>query len=128
MKMRSVILEPGSIICWKQYNILKRLWNLLLGRKTANNKFLLITRRTELLTIGSFLNIEVYEPIRKYNRYEVSKLQTIYEGYEHIYNWVEATGTINIVRPNTFPNMTTIEDSKYYKKVNLNEKLDKYIY
>lgn len=128
MKMRSVILEPGSIICWKQYNILKRLGNFLLGRKVINNRFLLITRRTELLTIGSFLNIEVYEPIRKYNRYEVAKLQTIYEGYEHIHNWVEATGTINIVRPNTFPNMTTIEDSKYYKKVNLNEKLDEYIY
>ena len=43
-------------------------------------------------------------------------------------NWDDVKTIINIIRPNTFDNSSTLEECKYYKKIDLNEESSEYIY
>ena len=45
MKIQSTMLEPGSIIVWKDYSLLKKIWYNFLKRDLPYNKFTLITQR-----------------------------------------------------------------------------------
>lgn len=57
MKIQSTMLEPGSIIVWKDYSLLKKIWYNFLKRDLPYNKFTLITQKTELLSVnGNFDN------------------------------------------------------------------------
>lgn len=127
MKIKTTIVRPGTILCWKEYNIFTRLWNKLKKRDLPYNKFEIIPTSIELLTIDRY-NFVAYTPIRKYNKQEIYKLQSIYGNCIEDRNWDDVKIIINIIRPNTFDNSSTLEECKYYKKIDLNEESSEYIY
>lgn len=90
--------------------------------------FTIVPNRTELLTSDDMKDIEIYEPIRKYNKQEQSKISVLAKDTLYSSDWVDIASLINIVRPNTLLGPITLATCKYYKKVEWNEKLDEYIY
>lgn len=126
MKIKIAIVRPGTILCWKDYSIFTRIWSKLRKRDLLCNRFEIISTTIELLTIDKY-NFTAYAPIRNYNKQETRKLQTLCENCTTDHNWDEIKTIINIIRPNTFGN-STIEECKYYKKIDLNEKSSEYIY
>lgn len=127
MKIKTTIVRPGTILCWKEYNIFTKLWNKLKKRDLPYNKFEIIPTSIELLTIDKY-NFVVYAPIRKYSKQEIHKLQSVYDNCVNDRNWEDIKAIINIVRPNTFNDYSTLEECKYYKKIDLNEESSEYIY
>lgn len=127
MKIKTTIVRPGTILCWKEYNIFTRLWNKLKKKDLPYNKFEIIPTSIELLTIDKY-NFVVYAPIRKYSKQEIHKLQSVYDNCVNDRNWEDIKAIINIVRPNTFNDYSTLEECKYYKKIDLNEESSEYIY
>ena len=77
MKMRSFLLEAGTIIAWKKYPYIKKLWSKVRGRQLPFNMFTIVPNRTELLTSDDMKDIEIYEPIRRYNKQEQSKISIL---------------------------------------------------
>ena len=130
MKIQSTMLEPGSIIVWKDYSLLKKIWYNFLKRDLPYNKFTLITQKTELLSVnGNFdSNTAIYEPIRKYSKLEANKLAIIANDLHYSKSWLDIADVINVIRPNTISGPITLNECKYYKRVKLNEKSTKYIY
>lgn len=127
MKIKTTIVRPGTILCWKEYNIFTKLWNKLKKRDLPYNKFEIIPTSTELLTIDRY-NFVAYAPIRKYSKQEIHKLQSVYNNCIPNSYWEDVKTIINIVRPNTFSDSSTLEECKYYKKIDLNEESSEYIY
>lgn len=128
MKMRSFLLEAGTIIAWKKYPYIKKLWSKIRGKQLPFNMFTIVPNRTELLTSDDMKDIEIYEPIRRYNKQEQSKISILAKDTLYSSDWVDVVSLINIVRPNTLLGSITLATCKYYKKVEWNEKLDEYIY
>ena len=130
MKVQSTMLEPGSIIVWKDYNFLKKAWYGLWNKHLPYNRFTLITQKTELLSInGNFDNeTAIYEPIRKYSKLEANKLAVITGSLRYSNNWLDIADIINVIRPNTISSSITLDECKYYRRLNFNEKSTKYIY
>lgn len=128
MKMRSLMLDAGSIILWKEYNPIRKLWSKVRRKTLPFNRFTIVGQKTKLLTTDKLENVVVYEPIRKYNKLESNKLMTITFGLGSSKEWDEVVTIINIVRPNTLLATNSIDKCKYYKRVEWNEKLDEYIY
>ena len=132
MKAVSMMIEAGSVIAWKKYSLLKEIWAWIRRKELPYNRFTIIPNRTELILIndtGATFNAAIYEPIRKYSRSESNKLSVLCKDCN--YNnedWVDTANIINLVRPNTFTGLTTLNACRYYKKVELHEKLDEYIY
>ena len=127
MKIKTTIVRPGTILCWKEYNTFTKLWNKLKKRDLPYNKFEIIPTSIELLTIDRY-NFVAYAPIRKYSKQEIHKLQSVYDNCVNDRNWEDIKAIINIVRPNTFNDYSTLEECKYYKKIDLNEESSEYIY
>lgn len=127
MKIKTTIVRPGTILCWKEYNIFTRLWNKLKKKDLPYNKFEIIPTSIELLTIDRY-NFVAYAPIRKYSKQEIHKLQSVYNNCIPNSYWEDVKTIINIVRPNTFNDSSTLEECKYYKKIDLNEESSEYIY
>lgn len=127
MKIKTTIVRPGTILCWKEYNIFTKLWNKLKKRDLPYNKFEIIPTSIELLTIDKY-NFVAYAPIRKYSKQEIHKLQSVYNNCIPNSYWEDVKTIINIVRPNTFSDSPTLEECKYYKKIDLNEESSEYIY
>ena len=127
MKIKTTIVRPGTILCWKEYNIFTKLWNKLKKRDLTYNKFEIIPTSIELLTIDRY-NFVAYAPIRKYSKQEIHKLQSVYNNCIPNSYWEDVKTIINIVRPNTFSDSSTLEECKYYKKIDLNEESSEYIY
>lgn len=128
MKIRSFLLEAGTIIAWKKYPYIKKLWSKIRGKQLPFNMFTIVPNRTELLTSDDMKDIEIYEPIRRYNKQEQSKISILAKDTLYSSDWVDVASLINIVRPNTLLGSITLATCKYYKKVEWNEKLDEYIY
>lgn len=128
MKMRSFLLEAGTIIAWKKYPYIKKLWSKVRGRQLPFNMFTIVPNRTELLTSDDMKDIEIYEPIRRYNKQEQSKISILAKDTLYSSDWVDISSLINLVRPNTLSGPITLTTCRYYKKVEWNEKLDEYIY
>lgn len=130
MKIQSTMLEPGSIIVWKDYSLLKKIWYNISRKNLPYNKFTLITQKTELLSInGNFDNdTAIYEPIRKYSKLEANKLAVITGSLRYSNNWLDIADIINAIRPNTISGSITLDKCKYYRKISFNEKSTKYIY
>lgn len=127
MKIKTTIVRPGTILCWKEYNIFTRLWNKLKKKDLPYNKFEIIPTNIELLTIDEY-NFIAYTPIHKYSKQEIHKLQSVYDNCVNDRTWEDVKAIINIVRPNTFNDSSTLEECKYYKKIDLNEESSEYIY
>lgn len=77
------------------------------------NKFEIIPINVELLTIDEY-NFIAYTPIRKYSKQEIHKLQSVYDINDR--NWEDIKAIINIVRPNTFNDSSTLEECKILQK------------
>lgn len=127
MKVKTVVIKPGTILCWKEYNIFTKLWNKLTKKVLPVNKFIVVPFEAELLTINKYKTI-AYEPIRKYNKQEINRLKILLKSINDNSNWDDIVYTINLIRPNTFANSLAIEESKYYKKRDLNVESTEYIY
>lgn len=132
MKAVAMMIEAGSVIAWKKYSLLKEVWAWLRRKELPYNRFTIIPGRTGLILIndtGINFNAAIYEPIRKYSKVESNKLNILCKdsGYNNE-DWVDTANIINLVRPNTFAGPTTLNTCRYYKKVELYEKLDEYIY
>lgn len=130
MKVQLTMLEPGSIIAWKDYNFLKKAWYGLRNKHLPYNRFTLITQKTELITINGCYDNEtaIYEPIRKYSKLEANKLAIIANDLHYSKNWLDIADVINVIRPNTISGPVTLEECRYYKKVKFNERSTEYIY
>lgn len=130
MKVQSTMLEPGSIIVWKDYNFLKKAWYGLWNKHLPYNRFTLITQKTELLSInGNFDNeTAIYEPICKYSKLEANKLAIIANDLHYSSNWLDIADVINVIRPNTISGPITLNECRYYKRVKFNERSTQYIY
>lgn len=128
MKMRSFLIEAGSIIAWKKYPYIKKLWNRIRGKELPYNMFTIAASKTELLTNDVIKDILIYEPIRKYSKQEQNKISVLTCDRLYSSDWQDITSIINIVRPNTFVGPISIDACRYYKKIEWNEKLDEYIY
>lgn len=78
MKIKTTIVRPGTILCWKEYNIFTKLWNKLKKRDLPYNKFEIIPTSIELLTIDRYnlQHILLYVSIinRKYINYNLSMI------------------------------------------------------
>lgn len=127
MKMRSLMLDAGSVILWKDYNILRKLWSKVTKKELPYNRYTIIGQKTELLTSDKLSNVIVYEPIRKYSKIESTKLTALIYGLGCSNDWDEVVTLINLVRPNTLT-IDGIDKCKYYKLLEWNEKLEEYIY
>ena len=103
MKVQSTMLEPGSIIVWKDYNFLKKAWYGLWNKHLPYNRFTLITQKTELLSInGNFDNeTAIYEPIRKYSKLEANKLAIIANDLHYYSIWSNYIDNICYIQPIT---------------------------
>lgn len=127
MKIKSCRIEAGSILAWRDYSFFTKLWRKLLGKGTPLNKWMLLPFNIELITAGDF-RAEVYKPIRKYSKREIDKLYTICSVCDDVSTWGTIVTVANIVRPNTFTDSMSIDECKYYKKINLDEESDEYLY
>lgn len=128
MKMRSLMLDAGSILFWKDYSIMRKLWSKLTKKELPYNRYTIISQKTELLTTDKLNNMVIYEPIKKYNKLESSKLAVLTFKLGSSKDWDEVVTIINMIRPNTLVSGNSIDKCKYYSKINYNEKLDEYIY
>lgn len=130
MKMKVLLLDPGTVIVWKKYSLFKRLFSKLFKKELKYNRYTVIQDRTELFTLGTFKDMKVLEPIKKYSKQEAKRLK-IWSGLFSLMDWSELYWVINLIRPNTITNNSTDENglltSNYYRLVK-NEKLDEYIY
>ena len=127
MKIKTTIVRPGTIFSSKQMIFYTFLWNKLKKKDLPYNKFEIIPINVELLTIDEY-NFIAYTPIRKYSKQEIHKLQSVYNNCIPNSYWEDVKTIINIVRPNTFSDSSTLEECKYYKKIDLNEESSEYIY
>lgn len=127
IKMRSILVPAGSILTWKEYGTFTKLWRKLTNKPLTNNRYSMPTVDLELIGIDKF-KTEAYSPIRKYNKQEIKKLRSVLTIDCDVLDWDTVRTICNVVRPNTFADTATIEDSKYYKKIDLNEESDEYIY
>lgn len=130
MKMKVLLLDPGTVIVWKKYSLFKQLFSKLFKKELKYNRYTVIQDRTELFTLGTFKDMKVLEPIKKYSKQEAKRLK-IWSGLFSLMDWSELYWVINLIRPNTITNNSTDENglltSNYYRLVK-NEKLDEYIY
>lgn len=130
MKMKVLLLDPGTVIVWKKYSLFKQLFSKLFKKELKYNRYTVIQDRTELFTLGTFKDMKVLEPIKKYSKQEAKRLK-IWSGLFSLMDWGELYWVINLIRPNTITSNSTDENglltSNYYRLVK-NEKLDEYIY
>lgn len=127
MKMRSIMLNAGSILLWKDYSIIRRWWSKLTNKKLKYNRYTIISQKTELLTSDNINNMAIYEPIKKYSKLESGKLNILTYGFVYSKDWKEIVALVNMVRSNTLQESNTIDTSKYYKRVSYAES-NEYIY
>lgn len=125
--MRSIMLNAGSILLWKDYSIIRRWWSKLTNKKLKYNRYTIISQKTELLTSDNINNMAIYEPIKKYSKLESGKLNILTYGFVYSKDWKEIVALVNMVRSNTLQESNTIDTSKYYKRVSYAES-NEYIY
>lgn len=127
MKMRSIMLNAGSILLWKDYSIIRRLWSKLTRKELKYNRYTIIGQKTELLTSDNLSNMAIYEPIKKYSKLESNKLNILTYGFVYSKDWREVVAIVNMIRSNTLQEGNTIDTNKYYKRVSYAES-DEYLY
>lgn len=136
LRMKVIPIETGSVLCWKNYNVFKRSWYRLLNKELPYNVFGIVTDAIELTTEHS-LNVALYTPVRKYNSKEIVKLKELCKEITNgnwnlcVGTWEDTAKIINSIRANTFTSNSTLQDSKYYKNIELDvieKEVDKYIY
>lgn len=124
--MKSFDIKVGSVMFWKQYNVFKRLWAWITGKKLPYNKWALFTTDLGKSSFPFQVATKVYEPVKPYTNKELKKLETL--ATQTVIADVIADEDlkliINCVRPNTIHVDGGVIDgdwlagNKYYKKCN----------
>lgn len=128
MTVRQIVLNPGAIVMWKSYNPVKKLWNKLKYGRLNNNRFTIIKRKVEWLYEDSLKQIDVYEPVKPYSRLEATKLNIVAPIDNMYKGWNDVVCVVNLIRPKTLNTCDNIDNNRYYKKLNWDERSDEYIY
>lgn len=128
MKLKTISLEPGAIVVWKEYSLLKRLWYKIRHKQLPWNKFYTITKPTTLLSFKTTPISNVYEPNKKYSQKEAKRFHIFTSGGVYTRNWITVADAINMVRSSTVDKTKcNLDNCRYYKKVNLDERTTKHI-
>lgn len=127
MKNKVITLKPGTILCWKDYNIFKTVCSKITGRHLGYNRFKVLLSPIDLITFGSYESY-AYEPLRAYSQKELTKLVNLVDANDGVSSFAEVKAIIDAIRPRTFKNALTLDDCKYYRKLDLNADAVEYIY
>lgn len=127
MRTKVINLKPGTILCWKSYNIFTRLWNKLTGKSMKYNRFSVVAEPVYLLSFEDY-TCAAYEPVRAYNAKELTKLKDMIAPTGSTTAFKDIQMMVNVIRPNTFDNVATMDECKYYKKQDLDANSTKYIF
>lgn len=120
MKVKTAKYKAGSILLWKEYSLLRKVWYWLLRKKLPYNNFTVMSENGDYLKLaGSKVNEYLLEPKKIYSKDEVRKLDTFIGSMDTVRDLVTV---INKIRPNTIVDTDNIEVndlfdklSKYYK-------------
>lgn len=125
----AIKLKLGTIVCYKKYGILKRMWYKLFGKKLEYNKFWIVTGDLDILPNGLIVDGVAYEPLKKYNKTELNSLYKLLETTNKCeLRFADIKAIINNIRPNTLTDTITLDECKYYKKVKLDANALEYIH
>lgn len=128
-KLMCLNLDAGTIVAWKEYNPVSKLWSKIRQSRLPYNKFLLIDKKSQWLTSARVpKDVHIFEPIKKYSSTEKSVLLTISKDYEYKKDWDLVVTLVNIVRPNTLSKCENIENNRYYNEIDYSKRLVEYIY
>ncbi len=127
MKSKVVALKPGTILCWKDYNMFKTAWSKLTGKHLDYNRFVILIEPTDFITSSEY-NSNAYEPVRVYNQKEIAKLVKLVKANKDNTTFADIKVIVNAIRPKTFDAVLTLDDCKYYKKLDLNANAIEYLY
>lgn len=120
--MKHILLKPGAIILWKQYNTLQKFWAKLRRKELKCNKCCIIPYKMDLISVFDSLDsFRVFEPKKQYSSVEKDILNSeLNKNVKHTSD-EEYMFIVNIVRPNTFdPSSFTLDslsNNKYYREV-----------
>lgn len=132
IKIKYIPLNAGTILVWKNYNFVKRMWYKVKGKELPYNRALLLRDNTEYCYVQKLKDVKIYTPIRKYNNKEVNKLKQIISTVSC--DWGEITYVANIIRPKTFNNIPLsidnkyLSDNNYYRLIDADKESKEYIY
>lgn len=127
MKSKIVTLKPGTILCWKDYSIFRILWSKLTKKSLSYNRFAIITDPKDFITFSTYTSI-AYEPVKAYTQKELQKLTELVKKNADSDTFEDIKVIIDAVRPNTLKKELTLDNCKYYKKIDLNANAIEYIY
>lgn len=132
--MKTVIIRPGSIMIWKEHNIIKTLWYKFKKKSLPFNKFLLnVNKSIHIVAVDKEERLTdnkryvIIEPRKLYSRAEQELLAEEVKNYEMFGLGIDSVLDIqalsNWVRPSTMtddPFDITLEDvinNKYYRVI-----------
>lgn len=124
--MKKFNLKHGSVLLWKDYNVFKRFWAWLTGKKLPYNRWMLWN---SVMDNACFLNMtspKAYELVKPYNNKELKKLENFATktSISEVIVEDDLKLIINCIRPNTIDvNGGTIDGdwlagNKYYRLYN----------
>ncbi len=116
MKDRTIKVRPGAIICYKEYNLFKRLWYKLRKKELKYNRYLIVTGDTSLVLNDIKTDAVVYEPLRKYKANALRRLTELCSDNDGEVNFAELKTIINTVRPGTIIDTDELTYCRYYRK------------
>lgn len=127
MKSKIITLKPGTILCWKDYNVFKRAWCKITGKQLYYNRYAILTEPIDFITLKHY-DSYAYEPVRRYNQKEINKLVELVKANKGAYSFADIKVMIDAIRPNTFKNVAVMDECKYYKKLDLDANAAEFLY
>ena len=119
--MKNLILKPGAIILWREYNKLQKFWAKLRNKQLPYNKSVIIPHRMDLVSFSGNLLCRVFEPRKQYSNSEKTLLNEILDKRFKHKSEIDYLSVVNIIRPETFDLSTLTLDeittNKYYREV-----------
>lgn len=141
--MKQIKIKAGSILLYRKYNWLSKLWNKLCGKELPYNKFTPFCQETVLYNSSNVdkqwcLDCILLEPKKNYSSKEVAQFylakQYIVNNYNKISpDFEDVQVIINSVRPETIDittDVTKLVDNRFYRTRRLNDasEYEEYLY
>lgn len=141
--MKQIKIKAGSILLYRKYGWLSRLWYKMRGKELPYNKFTPFSQETVLYNDNSInkrwcAECILLEPKKNYSSKEVAQFylakQTIVNNYKKISpDFEDVQVMINSVRPDTIEittDVTKLVDNRFYKTRRLNDasEYEEYLY
>lgn len=112
---KKINLKAGSIIAFKKHSLLKRIQSWFKREELPYNRYLIMAFGWREYPLEK--DKIIFEPVKRYNSKESTELfvqcyfMSVFSSVE------ELKDVINSVRPNTIVGDSTLENSKFYKKI-----------